>query len=70
MGFNLVASILVVFLGSPLEIYIFSNMGYLLSLALALIGYSYRRFHGKPEAVAALSRNIDGSGRDRSHERP
>lgn len=39
-------------------------------IALALIGYSYRRFHGKPEAVAALSRNIDGSGRDRSHERP
>ena len=45
MGFNLVASILVVFLGSPLEIYIFSNMGYLLSLALALIGYFlYRQF--------------------------
>jgi amino acid transporter len=39
MLFNLVASILVVFLGSPLEIYIFSNMGYLLALALALIGY-------------------------------
>ena len=39
MVFNLVASIIVVFLGSPLEIYIFSNMGYLLALALALIGY-------------------------------
>ncbi|MGA2984972.1 MAG: APC family permease [Terriglobia bacterium] len=39
MIFNLAASILVVFLGSPLEIYIFSNMGYLLALALALIGY-------------------------------
>jgi amino acid transporter len=39
MIFNLVASIIVVFLGSPLEIYIFSNMGYLLALALALIGY-------------------------------
>jgi len=39
MVFNLVASIVVVFLGSPLEIYIFSNMGYLLALALALIGY-------------------------------
>ncbi len=38
-------SILVVFFGSPLEIYIFSNMGYLLSLALALIGYFlYRQF--------------------------
>ena len=39
MVFNLAASIVVVFLGSPLEIYIFSNMGYLLALALALIGY-------------------------------
>jgi amino acid transporter len=39
MIFNLAASIIVVFLGSPLEIYIFSNMGYLLSIALALIGY-------------------------------
>ena len=39
MVFNLAASIIVVFLGSPLEIYIFSNMGYLLALALALIGY-------------------------------
>lgn len=39
MFFNLVASIIVVFLGSPLEIYIFSNMGYLLALALAYIGY-------------------------------
>jgi amino acid transporter len=28
-----------VFLGSPLEIYIFSNMGYLFSVALALLGY-------------------------------
>ena len=43
MGFNLVASIAVVFFGSPLEIYIFSNMGYLLSLALALIGYFLSR---------------------------
>src|SRR5262249_33136536 len=39
MFFNLAASIIVVFLGSPLEIYIFSNMGYLLAIALALIGY-------------------------------
>lgn len=39
MTFNLTCSILVVFFGSPFEIYIFSNMGYLLSIALALIGY-------------------------------
>jgi amino acid transporter len=39
MGFNLVCSVIVVFFGSPFEIYIFSNMGYLLSLSLAYIGY-------------------------------
>lgn len=46
MGFNLAASIVVVFFGSPFEIYIFSNMGYLLSVSLALIGYFlYRQHH-------------------------
>ena len=45
-AFNLVCSIMVVFFASPLEIYIFSNMGYLLSLCLALIGYFlYRHNH-------------------------
>ena len=39
MGFNIVCSIIVLFFGSPLRIYIFSNMGYLLSCALALGGY-------------------------------
>jgi len=39
MAFNLICSIMVVFFGSPFEIYIFSNMGYLFSVALALIGY-------------------------------
>jgi hypothetical protein len=29
------------------------------AIALALIVYSYRRFHGKPSAVAALEREID-----------
>lgn len=29
------------------------------AIALALILYSYRRFHGNPEAVAELSRSID-----------
>ena len=28
------------------------------AIALALIGYSYRRFHGNPEAVDALDREI------------
>ena len=46
-AFNLVCSIIVVFFASPLEIYIFSNMGYLLSLCLALLGYFfYRHNHG------------------------
>ena len=37
---------MVVFFGSPLEIYIFSNMGYLLSIGLALFGYFlYRQRH-------------------------
>jgi amino acid transporter len=39
MGFNIVCSIIVLFFGSPLRIYIFSNMGYLLSLAIAFGGY-------------------------------
>ena len=35
-------------------------------IALALIVYSYRRFHGNPEAVAELGREIEGAdhGRD------
>lgn len=28
-------------------------------IALALMAYAYRRFHGKPEAVAALEQDID-----------
>ena len=53
MLFNLAASIVVVFLGSPLEIYIFSNMGYLLSVSFALIGYFlYRQHH--PHRVRPL----------------
>ena len=48
MAFNLICSIAVVFFGSPFEIYIFSNMGYLLSVALALIGYFFYR-QGHPQ---------------------
>jgi hypothetical protein len=33
-------------------------------LALALIVYSYRRFHGHPEAVTALSAEIDEADED------
>jgi amino acid transporter len=50
MAFNLVCSLIVVFFGSPFEIYIFSNMGYLLSVSLALIGYfAYRQRHPELE---------------------
>lgn len=34
-------------------------------LALALLGYSYRRFHGRPEARAALEDEIDDAHQDR-----
>jgi amino acid transporter len=45
-AFNLVCSVAVVFFASPLEIYIFSNMGYLLSVSIALFGYFlYRHRH-------------------------
>jgi amino acid transporter len=39
MGFNVVCSMVLVLLGSPLRIYIISNAGYLLSCALAFAGY-------------------------------
>ena len=46
MAFNVVCSIAVLFFGTPLRIYIFSNMGYLLSCALALGGYWFlAQFH-------------------------
>ena len=47
--FNLVCSFVLVFLGSPLEIYIFSNMGYLFAVALSLLGYFVYRTR-RPEA--------------------
>jgi amino acid transporter len=46
MGFNVVCSIIVLFFGTPVRIYIFSNIGYLLSCALALGGYWFlAQFH-------------------------
>jgi amino acid transporter len=53
--FNLGLSILVVFFGSPLEIYIFSNMGYLLCVAFSLVGYFLmRHWHPKLERPVRL----------------
>ena len=49
MTFNVVCSAIVVLFGSPLRIYIFSNMGYLLSCALALGGYFLHRQY-RPDA--------------------
>jgi amino acid transporter len=43
MIFNLICSAVVVLFGSPARIYIFSNMGYLLSCSLALLGYFLHR---------------------------
>jgi amino acid transporter len=39
MGFNVVASILVVFMGGAVQIYLFSNVGYLSSFLPVLLGY-------------------------------
>ncbi len=39
MAFNVVCSMLLVLLGSPVRIYIISNGGYLLSCAFAFLGY-------------------------------
>jgi amino acid transporter len=43
MIFNLVCSLLVALLGSPVRIYIFSNVGYLFAIIVALYGYFFVR---------------------------
>ncbi|MDQ3104001.1 MAG: APC family permease [Actinomycetota bacterium] len=50
MTFNVVCSAIVVLFGSPLRIYVFSNMGYLLACALALGGYFLHR-HLRPDVA-------------------
>jgi amino acid transporter len=40
---SLIASIAVLTVGSPLQIYVFSNMGYLFALAVSLVGYGIFR---------------------------
>lgn len=40
-------------------------------IAIALIVYSYRRFHGKPEALEELTREIETADHEREdHQRP
>ena len=43
MLFNLVCALLVALLGSPVRIYIFSNVGYLFAIIVALFGYFFVR---------------------------
>jgi amino acid transporter len=43
MLFNLVCALLVALLGSPVRIYIFSNVGYLFAIIVALLGYFFVR---------------------------
>jgi amino acid transporter len=50
MGFNVLASILVVFMGGAVQIYLFSNVGYLASFLPVLLGYYLLRKH-HPEFV-------------------
>ncbi|HEX3541390.1 MAG TPA: APC family permease [Acidimicrobiales bacterium] len=47
MEFNVVMSLIVLMFGSPLRIYIFSNMGYLVAIGLAFLGYFVHR-HAQP----------------------
>jgi amino acid transporter len=55
MGVNVVCSAIVLLFGSPLRIYIFSNIGYLLACALALGGYFlHRQYHPELERPVRL----------------
>jgi amino acid transporter len=51
MAFNVAASIVVVFFGSPVRIYIFSNVGYMVAVFAALTGYFVMR-QFQPERVS------------------
>lgn len=51
MAFNVVASIVVALFGSPVRIYIFSNVGYLVAVVAALAGYFMMR-QFQPERVS------------------
>jgi amino acid transporter len=53
MFFNLICAMIVALFGSPVRIYIFSNVGYLVAVVAALIGYfMVRQF--SPEKVSAF----------------
>jgi amino acid transporter len=50
MVFNVVASMLVVLFGSPLRIYVFSNIGYLFAVMIAFFSYAAHR-QTRPDAA-------------------
>ncbi|MBO0728633.1 MAG: APC family permease [Acidimicrobiaceae bacterium] len=51
MAFNVAAAIIVALFGSPVRIYIFSNVGYLVAVIAALAGYFMMR-HFQPERLS------------------
>jgi hypothetical protein len=53
MFFNLICSMIVALFGSPVRIYIFSNVGYLIAVVAALIGYFLMR-QFRPDQVSAF----------------
>ncbi len=58
MFFNLVCAMVVALFGSPVRIYIFSNVGYLIAIVAALVGYfvvrQFRPGPGQPVPPARL----------------
>ena len=58
MAFNVVCAIVVALFGSPVRIYIFSNVGYIVAVAASMYGYfllrQFRPEHGQPVPHAGL----------------
>jgi amino acid transporter len=52
MFFNLIAAMVVALFGSPVRIYIFSNVGYLIAIIVALAGYFFVRQFRKDQVSA------------------
>ena len=69
MMFNVVCSIVVVFFGGAVEIYTFSNVGYLASFIPVLIGYYLLRKHRPERAAAVQAARVDEVRRARRSRR-
>ena len=63
MLFSLVFSIAILCIGQILQIYIFSNMGYLFAAALSLVGYGIFRATRDESRAAAADARVDGPAR-------